>query len=127
LAYQPDACRGQTVSDKAPAEKLDPDGSLGWNDGGSCQGLSRALFHVAAFEVEHGRPVGLVALVINGTGSYDWFPAVAGCSTGDRYSQGTAGPGAHAQPHMQKALSLFDKWPLALVAGAGFEPATSGL
>ena len=36
-----------------------------------------ALFHVAAFEVEHGRPVGLVALVINETGSYGWFPAVA--------------------------------------------------
>jgi integrase len=29
--------------------------------------------------------------------------------------------------HMQKALSLFEKGPLALVAGAGFEPATSGL
>jgi hypothetical protein len=28
---------------------------------------------------------------------------------------------------MQKALSLFEKGPLALVAGAGFEPATSGL
>jgi hypothetical protein len=27
---------------------------------------------------------------------------------------------------MQKALSLFEKGPLALVAGAGFEPATSG-
>jgi hypothetical protein len=49
---------GQTVSDKAPAEELDPDGSLGWNDGGSYQGLSRALFYVAAFEAEHGRPGG---------------------------------------------------------------------
>ena len=29
--------------------------------------------------------------------------------------------------HMQEALSLFEKGPLALVAGAGFEPATSGL
>jgi len=29
--------------------------------------------------------------------------------------------------HMQKAPSLFEKGPLALVAGAGFEPATSGL
>ena len=29
--------------------------------------------------------------------------------------------------HMQKALSLFEKGPLGLVAGAGFEPATSGL
>ena len=28
---------------------------------------------------------------------------------------------------MQKAPSLFEKGPLALVAGAGFEPATSGL
>jgi len=29
--------------------------------------------------------------------------------------------------HVQKAPSLFEKRPLALVAGAGFEPATSGL
>jgi hypothetical protein len=29
--------------------------------------------------------------------------------------------------HMQEALSLFEKGPLASVAGAGFEPATSGL
>jgi hypothetical protein len=29
--------------------------------------------------------------------------------------------------HKRKALSLFEKGPLALVAGAGFEPATSGL
>ena len=29
--------------------------------------------------------------------------------------------------YMQKALSLFEKGPLALVAGEGFEPATSGL
>ena len=29
--------------------------------------------------------------------------------------------------HMLKAPSLFEKGPLALVAGAGFEPATSGL
>ena len=29
--------------------------------------------------------------------------------------------------HMQKALSLFEKEPLALVAGEGFEPSTSGL
>ena len=29
--------------------------------------------------------------------------------------------------HMQKALSLFEKGPLALVAGEGFEPSTSGL
>jgi len=28
---------------------------------------------------------------------------------------------------MQKALSLFEKGPLALVAGEGFEPSTSGL
>ena len=28
---------------------------------------------------------------------------------------------------MQKALSLFEKGPLALVAGGGFEPPTSGL
>ncbi len=27
----------------------------------------------------------------------------------------------------QKALSLFEKGPLALVAGEGFEPSTSGL
>jgi hypothetical protein len=68
---------GQTVSDKALAEELDPDGSLGWNDGGSYKGLSQALFHIATFEVEHGRPVGLVALVINETGSYSWFPSMA--------------------------------------------------
>jgi hypothetical protein len=68
---------GQTVSDKAVAEELDPDGSLGWNDGGSYEGLSHALFHIATFEVEHGRPVGLVALVINETGSYGWFPPMA--------------------------------------------------
>jgi hypothetical protein len=30
-------------------------------------------------------------------------------------------------PVMQKALSLFEKGPLALVAGEGFEPSTSGL
>jgi Phage integrase family len=29
--------------------------------------------------------------------------------------------------HMQKALSLFEKGPLTLVAGEGFEPSTSGL
>ncbi len=29
--------------------------------------------------------------------------------------------------HKQKAPPLFEKGPLALVAGAGFEPATSGL
>src|SRR6202167_2937022 len=29
--------------------------------------------------------------------------------------------------HMQKAPSLFEKGPLALVAGVGFEPTTSGL
>jgi hypothetical protein len=29
--------------------------------------------------------------------------------------------------HMRKALSLFEKGPLALVAGEGFEPSTSGL
>ncbi len=29
--------------------------------------------------------------------------------------------------HKRKAPSLFEKGPLALVAGAGFEPATSGL
>src|SRR5689334_25091761 len=29
--------------------------------------------------------------------------------------------------HMQKALSLFEKEPPALVAGEGFEPSTSGL
>jgi len=56
---------GQTINYKALAEELDPDGSLGWNDGGHYKGLSHALFHIANFEVEHGRPVGLVALVIN--------------------------------------------------------------
>ena len=29
--------------------------------------------------------------------------------------------------HILKALSLFEKGPLALVAGEGFEPSTSGL
>ena len=29
--------------------------------------------------------------------------------------------------HMQKVGSLFENWPLALVAGEGFEPSTSGL
>ena len=29
--------------------------------------------------------------------------------------------------YKQKALSLFENRPLTLVAGAGFEPATSGL
>ena len=56
---------GQAISDKALAEELDPDGSLGWNDGGDYSGLSHALFHIATFEVEHGRPVGLVALAIS--------------------------------------------------------------
>ena len=56
---------GQTINYKALAQELDPDGSLGWNDGGHYRGLSHALFHIANFEVEHGRPVGLVALVIN--------------------------------------------------------------
>jgi hypothetical protein len=55
----------QTISDQALAEELDPDGSLGWNDGGDYRGLSHALFHIATFEVEHGRPVGLVALAIS--------------------------------------------------------------
>lgn len=53
---------GETISYKALAGELDPDGSLGWNDGGDYRGLSHALFHIATFEVEHGRPVGLVAL-----------------------------------------------------------------
>jgi hypothetical protein len=35
--------------------------------------------------------------------------------------------GARAQNYLPEALSLFEKGPLALVAGAGFEPATSGL
>ena len=42
----------------------------------------------------------------------------------------TAVTAALANPladHMQKALSLFEKGPLALVAGEGFEPSTSGL
>lgn len=56
---------GQIINYKALAEELDPDGSLGWNDHGRYKGLSHALFHIANFEVEHGRPVGLVALVIN--------------------------------------------------------------
>jgi hypothetical protein len=67
---------GQTINDKVLAEELDPDGSLGWNDGGSYKGLSRALFHIATFEVEHGRPVGLVALVMNKM-KYSWFPTMA--------------------------------------------------
>ncbi len=39
------------------------------------------------------------------------------------------GPGVSATftNHNQKAGSLFENWPSALVAGAGFEPATSGL
>jgi hypothetical protein len=56
---------GQTITDEALAAELDPDGSLGWNDGGDYRGLSQALFHIATFEVEHGRPVGLVALAIS--------------------------------------------------------------
>jgi len=56
---------GHTINYKALAEELDPDGSLGWNDGSHYKGLSHALFHIANLEVEHGRPVGLVALVIN--------------------------------------------------------------
>ena len=67
---------GQTITDKALAEELDPDGSLGWNDGGSYKGLAHALFHIATFEVEHGRPVGLVALVMNKL-KYSWFPTMA--------------------------------------------------
>ena len=35
--------------------------------------------------------------------------------------------GSLASPAVQKALSPFEKGPLGLVAGAGFEPATSGL
>jgi len=34
---------------------------------------------------------------------------------------------AHHQNYMPEALSLFEKGPLALVAGGGFEPPTSGL
>ena len=56
---------GQPISCKTLAEELDPDGSLGWSDGGDYKGLSHALFHIATFEVEHGRPIGLVALVID--------------------------------------------------------------
>ena len=56
---------GQTITYKALAEELDPDGSLGWNDGGDYTGLSHALFHIATFEVEHGRPVGLVAPAVS--------------------------------------------------------------
>lgn len=55
----------KTINYKALAEELDPDGSLGWNDGGRYKRLSHALYHIAHHEVERGRPVGLVALVIN--------------------------------------------------------------
>jgi hypothetical protein len=58
---------GDVIEHKDLAEELDPNGSLGWNDGGDYNGLSHALFHVATFEVEHGRPVGLVALAIDET------------------------------------------------------------
>jgi hypothetical protein len=68
---------GQPISYKALTEELDPDGSLGWNSGGDYKGLSHALFHIATFEVEHGRPVGLVALVIDKPKLFDDFSAMA--------------------------------------------------
>jgi len=69
---------GQPIKYKALAQELDADGSLGWNDGGDYRGLSHALFHIATFEVEHGRPVGLVALAVNKLGQLsDDFPSMA--------------------------------------------------
>ncbi|HUY44649.1 MAG TPA: hypothetical protein VMV92_02820 [Streptosporangiaceae bacterium] len=39
------------------AKELDPDGVLGWNDGGHYKRLAHALFHVNSDEAEHDRPM----------------------------------------------------------------------
>ena len=48
---------GVTMAYGEMARELDPDGTLGWNDGGHYTRLTRALYHVNTYELEHRRPM----------------------------------------------------------------------
>jgi hypothetical protein len=48
---------GVTMAYGAMARELDPDGALGWNDGGHYTRLTHALYHVNTYELEHHRPM----------------------------------------------------------------------
>jgi hypothetical protein len=48
---------GVTMAYGEMARKLDPDGALGWNDGGHYKRLTHALYHVNTYELEHRRPM----------------------------------------------------------------------
>ena len=48
---------GVTMAYGEMAKEMDPDGKLGWNDGGRSRGLTHALFHVNTYELDHGRPM----------------------------------------------------------------------
>lgn len=48
---------GVTMAYGEMARELDPDGALGWNDGGHYKRLTHALYHVNTYELEHRRPM----------------------------------------------------------------------
>jgi hypothetical protein len=48
---------GVTMAYGEMAKELDPDGALGWNDGGHYRRLTHALYHVNTYQLEHGRPM----------------------------------------------------------------------
>jgi hypothetical protein len=48
---------GVTMAYGEMAKELDPDGALGWNDGGHYTRLTHALYHVNTYELEHRRPM----------------------------------------------------------------------
>jgi hypothetical protein len=56
-----------TITYKDVAAEADPDGSLGWRQGHPRYSvLRKALYHVAYYEAEHGRPM-LTAIVVRGS------------------------------------------------------------
>lgn len=48
---------GVTMAYGEMARELDPDGAVGWNDGGRYKRLTHALYHVNTYELEHHRPM----------------------------------------------------------------------
>jgi hypothetical protein len=56
-----------TITYKDQAAEADPDGSLGWRQGHPRYTVFRkALYHIAYYEAEHGRPM-LTAFVVRGS------------------------------------------------------------
>jgi hypothetical protein len=53
----PLAGKDQTMGYRDMSEAVDPDGTIGWNDGGRSKRLTHALFHISSYEHEHGRPL----------------------------------------------------------------------